>query len=95
MEVEAEDSKQKMEEQRKELEGKMEQLRGAEEARDRLEGTLRELRMEVKGLRNRVDLLEVERDGLRAQGENQVGGAQSGGWSGKKKGEGFIDQIPG
>uniref|UniRef100_A0A914HE56 Protein FAM184A/B N-terminal domain-containing protein n=1 Tax=Globodera rostochiensis TaxID=31243 RepID=A0A914HE56_GLORO len=49
-----------------------EQLRGAEEAREQLEETVRELRKELTMLRSRADMLEVERDELRAQGESQA-----------------------
>ncbi|KAL3112787.1 hypothetical protein niasHT_019761 [Heterodera trifolii] len=47
-------------------------LNGAEEARERLEETVRELRKELIGLRSKAELLEEERDGLKAQCESQA-----------------------
>jgi septal ring factor EnvC (AmiA/AmiB activator) len=61
-----------LEEERAELEKKVAQLGVAEETRAKLEQTVKDLRREVKALGNRVDLLEMERDGLRAQAESQV-----------------------
>jgi phage shock protein A len=68
----AEQGQRRLEEQKAELERRAAQLEAAEETQARLEQTVKELRTEVKALRNRVELLEVERDGLRAQAESQA-----------------------
>uniref|UniRef100_A0A1I8B5B8 FAM184 domain-containing protein n=1 Tax=Meloidogyne hapla TaxID=6305 RepID=A0A1I8B5B8_MELHA len=69
---EAEQNFHLLEEQREQLEQRNVQLNNAEELRARLEQTIGELRKEVIALSNRVDLLEIERDGLRAQAESQM-----------------------
>lgn len=55
-----------------ELNKKAELLDAAEESRSHLETTIRKLQMEVKGLKNKVDFLEIERDNLQCQSESQA-----------------------
>nr|CAD2183042.1 unnamed protein product [Meloidogyne enterolobii] len=69
---EAEQNQSLLEEQREHLEQRNALLKNAEELRAKLEQTIGELRKEVIALSNRVDLLEIERDGLRAQAESQT-----------------------
>uniref|UniRef100_A0A915M2X9 Protein FAM184A/B N-terminal domain-containing protein n=1 Tax=Meloidogyne javanica TaxID=6303 RepID=A0A915M2X9_MELJA len=69
---EAEQNQSLLEEQREHLEQRNALLKNAEELRAKLEQTIGELRKEVIALSNRVDLLEIERDGLKAQAESQT-----------------------
>jgi chromosome segregation ATPase len=55
-----------------ELNKKAELLDAAEESRSHLESTIRKLQVEVKGLKNKVDFLEIERDNLQCQSESQA-----------------------
>lgn len=70
--AETEEHRQRLAAHQCELEQKVAQLTEAEADRARLEQTVRELRMEVQALRNRVELMEVERDGLQAQTQSQT-----------------------
>lgn len=54
-----------------ELNKKAELLDAAEDSRTHLESTIRKLQAEVKGLKNKVDFLEIERDNLQCQSESQ------------------------
>lgn len=69
--ADAEGSRNKFARQKIELDKKIGQLKAAELTRDRLEVTIRELRSEVKALKNRVELLEMERDNFQSQSESQ------------------------
>uniref|UniRef100_A0A915D4U9 Protein FAM184A/B N-terminal domain-containing protein n=1 Tax=Ditylenchus dipsaci TaxID=166011 RepID=A0A915D4U9_9BILA len=58
--------------QKAEFDKKLKLLNVAETARQKLESTIRELQIEVKALRNKVDFLEMERDNLQSQSESQT-----------------------